>query len=718
MNAYSFSSLAAFVICFFLGCFVYAKGRRLRAMSSSFALVTIVTGSWCLFPFITNSAPTETLALFWGRLIYIAASFTPTLFLRFIIIFLNEERKRKERSIILFSYIVTIFFLINLFNPLFIKNVSLTTHYYRIVPGPLYLAFILFFGLICLYAFYKILDAYRKASGSYRNQLRYLFVGFGIAFISGILHFLPAFGLREPFPHDVLVITYSLIMAYAIVAHRLMDINVVITRGVAYSAITAVIAGAYIGMLVAVDRIFAGVPGYNHTLAHLLLFIVVLFALIYVLPQMKIRAIEITRKALFRGKYEYQQELSEATRTIPSMLNLGQLGDYILNKLRDTMMVDKLSMFVYDEPKHSYFLLASLGLEQNKAVKINIGESSSLVVLLKDNGKPLVKEELERKVSAFQKSIEEAVKQLDELEAELCVPLMLKGDLTGIIALSNKKTGEMYTAEDLSLLDTLANQVALTIEYIRAVDKLSSEKRYVGLGKAAMRMAHDIKNPLVPLKTFMQILPDKYPKEFKQMAKIDAEFTGRFYQSALDGIDRINLLIERALHYARHPEPQFSKVEIDKVLDDVLTQEEVDMKEAKVQLQKQYSPESNSIEADGEQLMELFANLISNSVDAMQESKNKRLLVRTEALNGYVLVEIMDSGCGIPQDKIDTIFDPFITYKHTGSGLGLAIVKKVIDDHGGNIEVNSQAAQGTTFKVMLPRKQTKTSEGERKEQEA
>lgn len=296
------------------------------------------------------------------------------------------------------------------------------------------------------------------------------------------------------------------------------------------------------------------------------------------------------------------------------------------------------------------------------------------------------------------------MEQLNALGAELCVPLMLKDDLTGIVTLSNKKSGEMYTEEDLSLLVTLAKQVALTIEYIKAIDKITVEKRYVGLGKAAMRMAHDIKNPLVPLKTFLQILPDKYPKEFAKMSKIDAEFTGRFYESALEGVDRINLLIERALHYARHPQPVFSKVELDSLLDDVLTQEDVELKNAKIELKKQYNPSDNHIEADSEQLMELFSNLISNSIDAMEEAKTRKLTIATQPLSGRVTVKITDTGCGISKDKIDTIFDPFITYKHTGSGLGLAIAKKIVDDHKGTIEVDSQPEKGTSFKVTLPRK--------------
>jgi signal transduction histidine kinase len=494
-------------------------------------------------------------------------------------------------------------------------------------------------------------------------------------------------------------------MAYAIVAHRLMDINVVITRGVAYAAITTIIAGTYIVLMAGIDKLFSALPGYNPTLAHSFLFIAVLFALIYVLPQMKIRALEITRRTLFRGRYDYQQELSEATRLIPTMLNLAQLCDYVVAKIRDTLMSKRLMLFVYEETGHEYLLLNSFGLDRDSVSGMKIAENSALAGLLRDAGKPIVKEELKKTNTVPQEAMGLALEQLTSLGVELCVPLMLHENLIGILALGNKDTGEMYTNEDLLLLSALANQVALTIEYIKAIDKITSEKRFVGLGKAAMRMAHDIKNPLVPLKAFLQILPNKYPEEFAKMASIDAEFTGRFYESALEGVDRINLLIERALHYARHPQPMFSQIELNSILEDVLIQEEVNIKKTNICLEKMFAKEDNKIVADAEQLIELFSNLIANSIDAVENSPTKKLIVKTKALDGRIVVEITDTGCGISKDKLDTIFDPFITYKHKGSGLGLAIVKKIVDDHRGRIEVDSEPGKGTSFKIVLPRKQ-------------
>ncbi|MCQ9208154.1 MAG: ATP-binding protein [Omnitrophica bacterium] len=705
MNIFAVSGLINAISVSILGAFVYFKNKTSQ-INIKYALFCFFVAFWSYNYFLWQIATDTKTALFFSRSLMAGAIFIPISFLHFILILLDLV-EQKKKILKLGYFISTIFFILN-FTPYFVKDVGPKLLFpFWPKAGIAFGPFLVTWVWYCLYPCLLLYKSYRQSSGVKRNQFKYVLLGIVIGYSSGSTNYFLWYNIPIAPYGNFIVPIFVGIMAYAIVAYRLMDINVIITKGLAYGTLTAAIAGAYVGMMVGVDRIFSGVAGYNPTLVHTLLFIVVLFALIYVLPQMKIRAIEITRRTLFRGKYDYQEELSEAARVIPTMLNLKQLGDYILIKIRDTMMVDKLALFVYDESEHIYYGSASFGLSKDAVSKIKIGENSALAGLLRNAGNPLVKEELKITGTIPEEAMDLALKQLDSLGAELCIPLMLKDDLTGIVTLSSKKTGEMYTEEDLSLLATLANQVALTIEYIRAIDKMASEKRYVGLGKAAMRMAHDIKNPLVPLKTFLQILPDKYPKEFSRMSKIDAEFTGRFYESALDGVDRINNLIERALHYSRHPEPHFSEIKLDDILDDVLTQEDVNLKKTKVQLEKQYNPSSNSLQADGEQLIELFSNIIANSIDAMEEAATRKLTVKTLAFNGRVAVEIVDTGCGIPKDRMGTIFDPFITYKHQGSGLGLAIAKKIVEDHKGTIEVNSKPGKGTTFKIVLPRKQSK-----------
>lgn len=705
---YVISLITTGLILFTLAIFVYCRNKN-NVINRTYTTYTLSAFLWSFSEGLLIIAPNKSVAIFWNRLCNVGIFFIATTFLHFIFSILNIDSK-KRRKFLLCAYFYSFITIPLLFTKIFLPDpVPKYSLNYFIEPGPIYPFFVfIWFGIVS-YGLILISKACASSQGMRRNQLKYLFWGTLIGYIGGSGNYFLTFDM-EVYPLNPFgtygVVIYAIMVTYAIVAYHLMDINVIITRSLAYGTLTAIIAGTYIGLMVAIDRFFGGVTGYNPILAHSLLFIGALFALIYVLPRMKIRAIELARRAVFGGKYDYQQELDEAAKKIPTMLDLEQLGDYILAKIRDTMMIDKLSLLVYDEAEHTYLVLASFGLDKDMLSKVKIDENSGLADFLERTSEFILKDDLERmgKISVENRDLMK--KQFDSLDAELCIPLMVKDDLAGILALSNKRTKDMFTDEDLQSLVTLANQVALTTEYIKAVDKISSEKRYVGLGKAAMRMAHDIKNPLVPLKTFLQILPVKYPREFASMAKLDAEFTGRFYGSALEGIDRINRLIERALHYVGHPQPHFSQVRLDTVLDEVVTQENVSLKKAKIQLRKQYKSLDGNIEADREQLMELFSNLIGNSIDAMEESQSKKLTIKAQkSRSDQVAVEIADTGCGIPKDKINTVFDPFITYKHKGSGLGLAIVKKIVDDHHGIVEVKSTPGKGTSFKITLLKRQ-------------
>jgi signal transduction histidine kinase len=700
-------SITAFTF-FFLAIFVYFKNRK-KVLNQTFAFWALTVTIWSFGESRLIVAPDDLTALFLARLIYAGVIFIAPTFVHFVYVFLGITGKKRRlvlRSLYLFSFISLIFN--NFTNLLTLSPVAKFSFNYYWEGGILFLYHFIIWWLVVIYGLFELFKAYSSSTAAKRNQIKYVFLGALIGYSGGAGNFLPVFNI-EIYPYNPLgtygTPLFPIMVTYAIFAYRLMDIRVVITRSLAYGALTAIIAGTYIGLMAWVDGLFSAFAWYSPLRAHSLLFILVFFALIYVLPRVKTRAIEITRQTLFRGKYDYQDELSEAARVIPSMLNLEELGNYVLDKVRTTMLVNKLTLFVYEEAEHSYRFLNCFGVDKDSVSQIKIEENSALAGLLRDSGTAVVKEDLERAGRVPREVLDLAEKQMEPLGAELCIPLMVKDNLTGIFTINNKGNGEIFTEDDLSLLTTVVSQVALTIEYIKSIDKISSNKRYVGLGKASMRMAHDIKNPLVPIKTFLQILPDKYPEKFKEMGKIDPEFTGRFYESALDGVDRINLLIERALHYARYPQPVFAPVQLHGLLDDVLDQEDVALKKAKIQLKKRYTSSPSIISADGEQLMELFSNLISNSIDAMEKVKSKKLQVRTKAVSDRMAVEIVDNGCGIPKDKIGPIFDPFITYKLKGSGLGLAIAKKIVDDHKGLIEITSTPGKGTTFRVLLPRKQ-------------
>jgi len=289
--------------------------------------------------------------------------------------------------------------------------------------------------------------------------------------------------------------------------------------------------------------------------------------------------------------------------------------------------------------------------------------------------------------------------------------LLRKDRLVGLMLLGPKLSGDIYSGEDLRLLSTLANQSAIAIRnawlYSRLLKDLDTirdlerekakAERLASLGTMAAGIAHEIKNPLVSIKTFAQLLPEK---------SSDPEFRNVFSQIATKEIDRIDSLVLGLLSLAKPSPPKFELTNVNAVLDETLTPMAVRMQESEIQLEKEYEEDLPQVMADGLQLKQVFSNIFINSIQAIPDGGRIRVItsLHTDSENhgGYVQIEISDTGSGIPQDELDKIFNPFYTTKHEGVGLGLAICHRIIEDHQGNIHLQSQEGLGTTFTISLP----------------
>ena len=142
-------------------------------------------------------------------------------------------------------------------------------------------------------------------------------------------------------------------------------------------------------------------------------------------------------------------------------------------------------------------------------------------------------------------------------------------------------------------------------------------------------------------------------------------------------------------------------VDLPSLLERVLRLIQESAKSPEVRVTREFDPEAEKVEGDPPQLEQVFLNLIHNALQAMDGKGT--LTLTTRAQEGVVTVLVKDSGKGIPPGDLSSIFQPFFTTKHRGSGLGLSIVRKIVEAHGGSIQVDSELGKGTTATVMLPR---------------
>ncbi len=236
---------------------------------------------------------------------------------------------------------------------------------------------------------------------------------------------------------------------------------------------------------------------------------------------------------------------------------------------------------------------------------------------------------------------------------------------------------------------------------VQRADRLNS------IGTMAAGMAHEIKNPLQSIKTFTQLLLDRYD---------DADFRNTFAEVVPPEVDRIDSIVTRLLHFARPQPVSFRLHDIRQILTNVFALVENQMRKDGVALHLDMPENGVGVMADNQQLHQVFLNLVLNAIESMTDSPNPMIEVKVSTGHGRlqqkgsvlrhdvpcVRTVIRDRGCGISREHLKQLFTPFFTTKADGSGLGLSVVHGIITEHQGVIDVSSTPGAGSSFTVTFP----------------
>jgi len=239
--------------------------------------------------------------------------------------------------------------------------------------------------------------------------------------------------------------------------------------------------------------------------------------------------------------------------------------------------------------------------------------------------------------------------------------------------------------------------LAVTFEDVTEVRQLQKRiaeaEKLAAMGELVVGIAHEVRNPLGAIKTSAQFLQDKFEP---------ADSRYRFARLIVRETERLNQLVERLLSLARPAMNDLQYENINNLVNAAATLAVLKAKEQKIKFIADYGQGLPRLLADARRMQQCFLNIMLNAMDAMPDGG--RLLVRTAHGPGdsSVIVEISDTGEGIPEERLDKIFNPFFTTRSTGTGLGLAIVQQIILEHNGVIEVRSRPGEGTTFTIKLP----------------
>jgi PAS domain S-box-containing protein len=315
------------------------------------------------------------------------------------------------------------------------------------------------------------------------------------------------------------------------------------------------------------------------------------------------------------------------------------------------------------------------------------------------------KDMLDRSIEDLPASIREVVEEtLHSKERPASRELVLDSAESGVVVRASSSIFHGQQGEMLGVLVVLTDITALKrLELqIRRSDRLAS------LGTLSAGMAHEIKNPLVSIKTFAQLLPERYQ---------DSDFRETFSNLIGHEIDRIDSLVNQLLRFARPAKPLLKLMHVHSVLEKSLQLVGHRLYQKEIKLTRSWQADVDTIRADADQLEQVFLNFFLNAMDAMK--RGGEMVVSTEirpaeewvaavsgpnggGLHEILRITVRDNGEGIRNEDIPHVFDPFFTTKDYGTGLGLSVVHGIIQEHAGQIEVESELSKGTAFHILLP----------------
>ncbi|PYN62914.1 MAG: hypothetical protein DMD92_01820 [Candidatus Rokuibacteriota bacterium] len=792
------------VIAFVLGMFVW-RSRPGNHVNRSFAAFTLLVALWVLG---VASFYTGISLDLWARLTFAAASFLPSTFLAFTRHYPNISRWPTRAWLTVSFLISSLFAIFSLTTRLIVADTAMTLTGPVRESGILYPAFGFYFLAAWTTALTIFIVKLHRTRGRARLQLHYLTTGFAIGGAGGITTnlLLPLLTGSAEYnwvgPHFALV--FVALVAHAIIRHRLMDLRLVVHRGLTLAtAVLVSLLPVAVVMTLAWPRLSLYLE--PHELALVLGAIAVVSLLI---PVTRDVAGRILDRYVYRTQANFRRTVRTASTTLSRVLELNTL----LRFLTDTVVISTRSegVAIYLDERGAFRRAAH---DRDPAAgHFATPDAAPLAAVraLAATRDLIVTDELMRDDATVERHA--LHDELTRLNWALLLPLISEGTVIGVIALGPKLSGDPFYPQDLDLLMTLANQagvavknarlyaqVVLANEYIsnivatiesgvvavdatgrialfnRAAAQLTglatadvldrpdevlpacltdalrrslAERRALTLPEAmlsdgttthpiicatsplldpagavlgavavfsdltplkeleagrrraerlayfeglASGIAHEIKNPLVAIKTFVQLLPRR---------TADERFVEEFGRIATREIGRVEQLVERLRTLSRPTDRPARPLDLRSPIVEAIETMRAAFEEKNIEVSVALGATPCVVVGDHAEIEQLFLNLLMNAHEATPPQGMLR--VELAVTGGHAVATVLDTGPGVPSELLERVFEPFFTTKQRGSGLGLAICTAIAQKHDARLRIANRPSGGAVFTVDFP----------------
>ncbi|MCP4138215.1 MAG: SpoIIE family protein phosphatase [bacterium] len=502
---YPISALFNGVASLCLSIYVLIQDRH-RLINKTFSCYAFAMAFWSFSYFAWQISGSAQGALFWSRMLMLGAIFVPPTFFHFVAALLHLEKKKKYE--IMAAYCISIIFALGSFSPLFVKAVKPQMEFsFWPVPGPLFHFFlVLFFGCI-LYTFYLALLRYPHLSGVVRNRVKYVLLGTFISLFAGSTNYFLWYDIPIPPYGNALASMYVFTAAYAIAKYQLLDIRIAITRGAIFTLVYCIVFALPVVMAVYMEAYFERILGTQWRIG-----IFVAGGFFGYLAQLTYTYIRYKAEERFlREQKLFHAYIKEASNNILQIRNREELQNSVVFILTDAIKISHTLFYIFNKEQDVYVLSAFRGSKEIAETEKRIEAGHPLVRLLYRKKEGLLSDtyidiDFENTVDKREIGI-----LFDELEGVLIVPNFYREVLLGFIVMGKKLNNEIYSINDINILTTLANQVAMAMENASLYENLESmvQERTIELQKARdalwgeMQLAKKIQTVLLPSSPFV-----------------------------------------------------------------------------------------------------------------------------------------------------------------------------------------------------------------------
>ncbi len=721
---YTFTSACIFtsLISFFFTMLVLYKNPKAKT-NITWSLMGFSVAVWALGLGLMASATEVQTATFYLRYIhYLGALMIPTFFLHFVLELLGITKQKKIPLSVTYAA-TALLQAANLSGHLaYVKPISPFNFYTQ--PYPIYYGFTLLFFLVVIYTNYLLFKQYKISTHQKKNQIGYMFLSMVIGFIGGSTAFFPVFGIPI-FPFGMYFSFLHIpIMAYAIIKHQLMEIDVFLKRSLVILFLIAVCALPLFIFSYLVVNWEASI-----SLKSLLLTVLVL-GISLVIPKLKIRGEFKIENILFGKKFDHRKALLELQNAFVSKLELEELLKTVVTTLSKALDLREAAIFLR-QPNDSYKIAFSTGSKCKNYSLFQIPQHSSIIFYFSNHKITNDPEELTHFLEKREAYNETAF--FHDIQTKLVLSFYTNSGLIGFLVLGAMNTDFKFSYHDKDLFNNLSTEIAIAIENAMAFKQIrdlnddlkqkitelkSAQEQIVrsaklaGVGTLAAGIAHEINNALnATINSAHNLM--KFWKQFKEQ-KTTEELSPKIETSIQiihQGMERSRNIIDHLMRFSRKSQSGFKMDHVQKGIESTLQLLGNELKMKSISVQKIFC-DSDEVFCNLSELNQVFLNIILNATDAV--SKNGHISIQTYTKDNHFFISIKDDGPGIEPKNLEQIFDPFFTTKPVGkgTGLGLSTSYSIVRDHGGQIDVKSVLGEGTEFIISLPINIKKIKEGE------